>query len=398
MTSRSIHPFPARMAPDLALDYLPELEGKQALTVLDPMCGSGTVVAAAASRGHKAVGVDIDPLAVLMSSVSTSEWSGAGLHDAAVARVVRASRLSTSVTPWPATDEATLKFAKFWFGQTQLDQLNPLSRAIGELEDGPLKRALQIALSRIIVTKSPRASLAGDTSHSRPHRIVTENDYNVWDGFLDSARQVERLLTKRTITGSASVSLGDSRNLTIVGNSTADLAITSPPYLNALDYLRGHKMSLIWMGYSIESLRRIRSESIGAERALDDEPSERVKELRNYAIGGAENPLLPIGTITRYAHDMSKFADEMRRVLKPSARLVVVVGNSHLKGSPVSNDGLTRLALEQAGFSTQSRLERVIPANKRYLPISRGYAGVSMEKRMKTEVVLSMRAPSTARL
>ena len=29
---------------------------------------------------------------------------------------------------------------------------------------------------------------------------------------------------------------------------SVDLTVTSPPYLNAIDYLRGHKMSLVWMG------------------------------------------------------------------------------------------------------------------------------------------------------
>ena len=60
----SIHPFPARMAPELA--------GRSLVTVpdgglvLDPMCGSGTVARAAVEKGLRCVGTDVDPLAVLM--------------------------------------------------------------------------------------------------------------------------------------------------------------------------------------------------------------------------------------------------------------------------------------------------------------------------------------------
>ena len=65
-----VHPFPARMAPDIALEVV--AEAKKPLRVLDPMMGSGTVLALARSHGHHALGLDIDPLAVLISKVWTT--------------------------------------------------------------------------------------------------------------------------------------------------------------------------------------------------------------------------------------------------------------------------------------------------------------------------------------
>jgi SAM-dependent methyltransferase len=62
---RSLHPFPARMAPEIALQALASLPRDS--TVLDPMCGSGTVLREALRHGHRAIGFDLDPLAVLMS-------------------------------------------------------------------------------------------------------------------------------------------------------------------------------------------------------------------------------------------------------------------------------------------------------------------------------------------
>src|SRR5882672_339981 len=64
-----IHPFPARMAPGIALEALGET--KESLRVLDPMVGSGTVLAVARAKGHRAFGVDLDPLAVLLADVWT---------------------------------------------------------------------------------------------------------------------------------------------------------------------------------------------------------------------------------------------------------------------------------------------------------------------------------------
>lgn len=67
MQIRTIHPFPARMAPELALSALASL--KKGSIVLDPMAGSGTVLRQALALGHRAIGFDMDPLAVLMSRV-----------------------------------------------------------------------------------------------------------------------------------------------------------------------------------------------------------------------------------------------------------------------------------------------------------------------------------------
>ena len=67
---RSIHPFPARMAPGLALDSLSALKPQS--VVLDPMSGSGTVLRQALELGHEAIGFDVDPLAVLMATVWTT--------------------------------------------------------------------------------------------------------------------------------------------------------------------------------------------------------------------------------------------------------------------------------------------------------------------------------------
>ncbi|MBL9213986.1 MAG: hypothetical protein JNG83_00780, partial [Opitutaceae bacterium] len=65
-----VHPFPARMSPGIALDALKKRGPR--MRVADPMMGSGTVLAVARSLGHRAVGVDLDPLAVLISTVWTT--------------------------------------------------------------------------------------------------------------------------------------------------------------------------------------------------------------------------------------------------------------------------------------------------------------------------------------
>lgn len=391
MGARTIHPFPARMAPDIAIDHLGSIEGESELVVLDPMCGSGTVLAAAADRGHAAHGFDVDPLAVLMSSVATQAVSTADVV-AEAERVCALARASSLSEPrWD--DPETQKFAEYWFAATQRSQLNRLSRELDEVGDDAVRQALQVALSRIIVTKAPKASLAADTSHSRPHRVATESGYDVYRGFEGSVASLTKLLDQRSMVGQVKVSRGDARALDLP-DASVDLIITSPPYLNAIDYLRGHKMSLIWFGHTIPELRKIRSNSIGAERALDGEALRQVDDMVSFIEDSAnDSSKLPLATIVRYAHDITLFSRELHRVCRQGAEVVTVIGNSTLRGNYIQNDVLVRQAYEGAGFSVRERTERELPESKRYLPVRTSNAASSMAKRMRTEVVLTVRRP-----
>lgn len=377
------------MAPEIALNAIPERESDNQLMVIDPMCGSGTVLSAAVQRGHRTLGIDIDPLAVMMSTVATSAADFTTLGQLAQ-KAVAESRSSKASAPW--IDDETEHFADYWFGKQQKKDLIMLSSAIAGVENFEHRLALQVALSRIIVTKSPQASLAADTSHSRPHRVLTESNYDVLGGFQKSANTLERLLGKREHSGTASVLLGDSRTLGGIGNASADLAVTSPPYLNALDYLRGHKLALIWFGHSIPSLREIRRDSIGAERALDGPADPLAAELADMVAESAADPaVLPKGTILRFAHDMVSFSKQLRRVLKSDGSAVVVVGNSTLKGNYIRNDLIAQRALEAVGFVLTSRHERDIPPQNRYMAVRSSSSDTALAKRMRSEVVLTMK-------
>lgn len=388
MGARTIHPFPARMAPDIAIDHLGSMAGKE-LVVLDPMCGSGTVLAAAATRGHSACGFDVDPLAVLMSSVATHAVDTEQVI-AEAERVCALARESTVDRPrWD--DPETRKFAEYWFATPQRRQLNRLSRELDEIDDDAVRRALQVALSRTIITKAPKASLAADTSHSRPHRVVTESSYDVYRGFESSVSSLKKLLDERSILGPVEVRRGDARSLDLP-DSSVDLVITSPPYLNAIDYLRGHKMSLIWFGHTIPELRKIRSNSIGAERALDGDSLKQVEDMVQYIKDSVDAPdRLPVATIRRYAHDLASFARELNRVCKTGSEVVTVIGNSTLRGNYIQNDVLVRKAYENSGFQVAARTERELPENRRYLPVRTVNLESSISKRMRTEVVLTVR-------
>jgi hypothetical protein len=390
----TIHPFPARMAPELALDTLNDLTTGS--VVLDPMSGSGTVVRQACELGLVAQGFDMDPLAVLMSRAWNTyvEDSLIGQVTSELVAEARETKLNDIELPWIDGNAETSAFVKFWFGRRQRGDLRRLAWVLnrhGERRVTCEKHAaadvLRIALSRIIVTKDSGASLARDVSHSRPHKVADETDYDVFKGLERSIRHVRRKLQENPPWGGAYIALGDARALSGVEDRSIDAVVTSPPYLNAIDYMRGHRMSLVWLGHPLGDLRAIRSDSIGAERAPDGPGSIEFEAIERAMV--EESAVLPAryrAMVRRYSEDIYQLLSETARVLKNGAVATFVVGNSCLKGVFVKNSGAVQMAAEMAGLRTSKVFERQLPGGSRYLPLTiEGALG----KRMRTETVLN---------
>lgn len=375
------------MAPDLAMRELEALAPNS--LVLDPMAGSGTTIRHATDAGHRAIGFDLDPLAVLMARVLTTPI------DTTELRAIGADALITA-TQHPGdggdADSAVVEFIDYWFGAKQRDELARIAQALRDI-DGPYGDALRLALSRIIVTKDRGASLARDVSHSRPHKVMDVSDYDVMAGFARSVERLAKKLDNYPPIGNASIEFGDARNLP-VDDASIDAVVTSPPYLNAIDYVRGHRLALVWLGFSLDSLREIRSSSIGAERGLDDPGKEA--EAKELVVNAGDLNALPNRQrqmVFRYALDIRAAISEVARVLRPGGLATLVVGNSSLRGVYVANDALILSAAEAVGLDLVSRDERTLPPSRRYLPPPSNQDGSDLKNRMRAEVVVRLRQP-----
>lgn len=386
----TIHPFPARMAPELAIQALDGLP--KSSVVLDPMSGSGTVVRHASELGLRSKAFDLDPLAVLISRTSCRVIDDAALSEAG-ARLINEARLikSDPELPWIDGDLEAERFTSFWFGDSQRTDLRKISHLLFEAKKldiaDDVADALRLALSRIIVTKAQTASLAQDTSHSRPHRVTATSEYNVLAGFEGSIAQLRRRLSKLAPQIEGVVERGDARKLEAVTDASIDYVLTSPPYLNAIDYMRGHRMSLIWLGHKYADLSRTRSNSIGAERAPDMEIAERELVSARTAMGAvAELPRRQQGMIDRYIVDLKQMLFQIHRVLRHGSKATFVMGDSCLKGIFLSNsEALVHIA-KSVGLRKFDQWSRDLPAQHRYLPTP---AGGALSKRMRTENIIT---------
>ncbi|MGA8302153.1 MAG: hypothetical protein WA691_03380 [Thermoplasmata archaeon] len=319
--------------------------------VLDPFAGSGTTLVETRRWGGRALGTELLAPAVLAARVKTRFELRSGPLRAAAQRVVRnARRRSTGSLPF-------LRETRRQFDPEALDDLTRLRDAL-PAGGRPIPDALRLAFGRILIPSS-RLHRSPCLGYNRRHQ---PSDRDPFDRFLvaieEMAGDLEELRRERTQWGPPSrVEEGDARSASWPGGSV-DLAVTSPPYVNGMDYVMNYKLDLAWLGYarSYADLAALRS----AEVACDNLPRSETQEYRG--VVGAPDPwldeILPRirdnverkgsyrrddahAVVHRYFADLVPVLTRVRDALVPGGHFVLVVGDSLLAGTYVPGDLLT---------------------------------------------------------
>lgn len=392
---RPIHPFPARMAAAIPWSELCGAPGRQ-LRVMDPMLGSGTTAAIARALGHEAIGFDTDPLAVKIARAWCEDVDPERLRSTASRVIGRATVIQGTLShreAYPAgADEETRRFIRYWFDRRNRKELTALAAAIAAVRDARVRTLLECALSRLIIAKQAGASLALDLAHSRPHRV--RKKATIVRPLSAFAGEIEMICDRAPFTIPAAaprpdIMEGDARALPLA-DGTIDIVITSPPYVNGIDYQRTTKFSLVWMGYSVSRLRRVRAENIGTEAAGCQRELTATQTAALKAMGRVNRlPPRTLRILTKYLADMDAMLREIARVLREDGRAVIVIGDSTIRDTYVRNSRALAILAEGCGLQQVRVQRRRLPPNRRYLPPPRRAA--ALDARLRTEAVLHFR-------
>ena len=389
------HPFPARMPVSVAEHLIAQTTTSEAV-ILDPMVGSGTSLIAARRLGRHGLGFERDPLALLIARSAIAGFDSRRLERLR-ARVLdhaqspvrsRRIRLSEIRAQMPLEDR---RFIDYWFPPRSQEQLCALAHAIEEEASGKEKDFAWVVFSSLIIAKSAGASSALDLPRSRPHKRSDKAVVLPLDAWTRRFRTaVARLPFKDSeLATGASVRGGDARELPLA-DRTADLVLTSPPYLNAIDYLRAHKFSLVWMGYSLGQLRELRGTMMGTERglwSLDGLPPGLEERLENVLEEERER-----AQRRRYLSDLAKVLAEIARVLRPGGLALLAVGPTIISSKRTDAGDIVAALGERVGLRVVGRVARHLRAAHRSLPPP-GAAAMSspLSHRMRHEVIVALR-------
>ena len=395
--SHHLHAFAARFPPQLPRAFIYGLSTPEDV-VLDPMMGSGTTVVEAVIAGRRGIGLDIDPLALRLCRAKTVPIPVVKLRNAAQRIVAQACRLmkgkTTGICLARRFDERTRTFLDYWFLPATQQELMALVLAIESVDDAPVRQFLELALSATIITKSGGVTRARDLAHSRPHLDRGKRPKNAIEQFASRLQKNITGVAELPQHGPGAAALAGDAMAMPFADGVIDLIVTSPPYANAIDYMRAHKFSLVWLGKSVDELSALRSEYIGSERVkgtrfvpLPEKPEKIVQRL-------ARRDRSKSNVLRKYFTEMTTVLAEMHRVLRHQAAAIIVVGSSMARGIDVETHACLAAIAAERGFDVVGVMPRRLDRNKRMMPARFGKPSDSqIEQRMHEEYVLGLLKP-----
>src|SRR5262249_8065941 len=266
--SHDVHAFAAKFPPQLPRAFICGLTAPGDV-VLDPMMGSGTTIVEALLEARRAIGLDIYPLALRVSQAKTVPMRTDGIRDIGLKVISQAQDFLSGHSIerlMQKFDSRTKEFIDYWFYPNTQRELAALALSIRTVDVSLVRCFLELTFSSIIVTKSGGVSRARDLAHSRPHLDKEKNPKNALRQFsLRLQKNIKSIAHLDTKGALAAPLPGDARSMPL-RDEVIDLIVTSPPYANAIDYMRAHKFPLVWLGESVVNLTELRARYIGSEK------------------------------------------------------------------------------------------------------------------------------------
>ena len=283
-----IYPYRGKISSIDALQVIQQLPCNG--TILDPFCGSGTILYEAQRHGLNAIGVDANPLAIILSKAKTQALDVVKILENSKEIIKKAKKLNT-VKEMP-------NWAKKFFNIKTSEEVMRVYSFKEHMSD------YELAAFYGSIALTVRACNHYKWSSTSTGKIIEPLVYvNFFEKFLTKVKKHIKY-----VNGSPSVKIiqYDSRKLSdAIEKDSVNFVYSSPPYFDALDYT----------SYYTKIIYEI------------DEDFKREEIRKNL-----------IQNFSSYPDDMKKVLSEVRKVTKKGAIIIFVVGDKKTKDGIINGE------------------------------------------------------------
>lgn len=353
------HRYPAKFLPDVVRKIIEEY-AKGSNLIADLFAGCGTTLVEAKIHGISSVGVDINPVAQLITKVKTTPLAPDDLQQAYTALVNLFDKYNES----DYEDIKKHERIDYWFTPSQKSKIAFLYDTVFHLEvDDDTKDFFYVCISHIL--KNCSWWLQSGTKPQRDMEKEPEDPFNEFKRHCNKMigwnEKFFNELSKIGYLGiPCEIYLGDARHTSITSESI-DAIITSPPYVTSYEYADIHQLTAYWMEY-ISDIHEFRKKFIGSSYSGNDSlivPNS--KQAQKIVNDLSENSKHIARDVAQYFNDMQEVAKEMARVLAPNGHACIVIGNTKIKEVQIKSAEVFYEFLRNAGLRKVTVIKRSIP-------------------------------------
>jgi DNA modification methylase len=368
------HRYPAKFIPQLARRCIEEYTDKEDI-VCDPFMGCGTTLVEAIISGRKAVGVDINPVAWLITKAKTTPINPVILNN-------EVKKLLDDLTLYIESKnkkQSTLSNIKiepiipqnerinYWFPHKNIrEELGIILSRINQIKNKEIRTFSLCAFSQILKNSSiwlmksvkPTRDLKKKPTRPLPAfkrhiRQMLKGNEELWKLVPE---EVKTNLDKFLITKKE-----DARKLPCA-NDSVSLIVTSPPYVTSYEYADLHQLTALWLEYA-KDVAEFREGFIGSIHKKESVHDGIKSKLAKQEIEGlSKKSKREAEAVRNYFFEMQQCFEEMHRVLKPNGKACIVIGNTELKKVPILNAEVFVEIMLNLGFRIHKIVKRRIPS------------------------------------
>jgi len=372
--THGFHKYPAKFIPQLAKRCIEEHTSEGEL-VCDPFMGCGTTLVESLVLGRKAVGVDINPVAHLISKVKTTPIDPIKLTKEADKVILDLETYFDS----GQTGQETLANRKivpiipvneridYWFPDKRIkEDLGVILGRIDKIEDADVRDFCLCAFSNILkgssiwLMKSIKPTRDLSKKIDSPMRLFSRQLKKMIRG-NETYWNILPQVVKNDLKSYLNVQKGDARRLPAKDNSVS-LIVTSSPYVTSYEYADLHQLSALWLEYA-KTVNEFREGFIGSIHKKEfDHNGIKSKLARQEIEELGNNHKREAESVKNYFFEMQQCFEEMYRVLKPRGRACLVIGNTELRKVPILNAEVFTEIMINLGFKIHKLVKRRIPS------------------------------------
>ncbi|RKU14180.1 hypothetical protein C6501_08445 [Candidatus Poribacteria bacterium] len=359
LLTHGLHKYPAKFFPELPR-WLIKRYSQERDQILDPFAGSGTTNVEALLSNRNSVGIDVDPFSRFISKVKVTPLPETELKSAQ--KSLLEAILNYDSSQVTESDLPNFPYRDNWFNAEILHELTYLRKHIQQLNaDDKIKDFFKVCLSSIIRSVSNADDNCTRTvirkklnKRVKPSDALNRFSKTVLTKVPKMVAFSENYPSDITVDFPEDM---DARNIKYAEDHF-DLAVTSPPYVNAVDYPRTHQLEMYWLGFAQASLTALKKQNVGTESVS----ASNYKDRHEIGVPEADKVMTNIFEVDprrayiafKYLDDMRKNLIEVYKVLCKGGRYIVVVGNNRIRGQLFENWKYLMPIAEEIGFEVET--------------------------------------------